>query len=175
MDPVTVDRNGRGQSVAGHTLGSVFQAKVRAPPTCHSWWGYVAKDAPSEVMILNVLQEGICYKWERYISQHLPQLRQTVIDTLTTGEMNNQSVLTAKRKARGGVKQTEEQSLGCKYFSDNTPNFLKLYPVGSVILGIWHGDAGVRITKSAGSWPCKQEQEWTWRSKHNATADDSSL
>lgn len=36
MNPVSVDRNGCGQSVTGHILGSVSQAKVRSPPTCHS-------------------------------------------------------------------------------------------------------------------------------------------
>lgn len=109
----------------------------------------------------NSLVEGVLtvgsYEWERYISLHLPQVGQAVTGILTTGEKNNQSVLTVKRKARGGVKQTEEQSLRCKYLSDNTPDFLELNPVGSVVLGIRHSDAGVRITKSAGSWPCKQE------------------
>lgn len=155
----------RTRAVTGHTLGSVSQAKVRSPPTCRSWWGYVAKDALSEVMIPNVLVEGALtlgsYEWERYILLHLPQVGQTVTGILTTGEINNQSILTIKRKVRGGVKQAEEQrpctASQVQYFSDNKPNFLELYPVGRVILGIWHGDAGVRITKSAGSWPCKQE------------------
>lgn len=42
------------------------------------------------------------------------------------------------------------------YLKYNKPNSLKLNPVCSIILGVRHNDAGVRITKATGTWACKE-------------------